>query len=414
MSFTAAEHTKSGPDKGWMRIVARSGYPRSVVRVPPLRLVAHAASLLCSGVVGCSFLESLDGYTGGPGVPDAASGPGPEAGIPEAGSPGDGETGPPAAARTRIYVLGGSATASGSTSVADVRFAEIQDDGSLGAWVSAAPLAQPLHYASSVQGADFAALLGGENANGVFDTILRSALTGSADGGAAGGTLGGFTVAGTFPNARLRHASVLRDGFVFVVGGYTGASSLDGIYSGRLDRTTQGPFRSVASLPYVRARMTLAQTATNLYVIGGTTTGDAKVDDIHVVPFEPEGELGAVRETTPLPKATEHPRAFVQGDNLVVLGGESSDGSEAAVTIFPITASGDLGAGVASAPMPEGRQQFGLTVVRDHVYVIGGLKGENAVTTVYVGDVAANGAISAWRTTTPLPSPIGYFGLAVF
>ncbi|MEN8376130.1 MAG: IPT/TIG domain-containing protein [Gemmatimonadota bacterium] len=115
-----------------------------------------------------------------------------------------------------LYAIGGVDDA-GATS-ADVWMAQIGLDGSLGSWVPASTLPQPLHSASASLFRGFLYLTGGaDSLHAATGVVYRAAI-------AEDGSLGAWESIGTLPGPRAYHAQIGFGPFLHVIGGDAGTT----------------------------------------------------------------------------------------------------------------------------------------------------------------------------------------------
>jgi hypothetical protein len=183
-----------------------------------------------------------------------------------------GPTGPTATSNM-VYVTGGadSAYAPGT----GVYFSTVQSNGQLGTWTTTAPLpaARAFHasaiatpFNSRVRGAGFIYVLGGATtaAGAPSSTIYRAALDPS-------GLVGTWQAVAELPLALHSMGAVLFRGDLYVAGGSTtGNAPVSGVYRARIDSLgTLGAWQTLPALPSARTYHGLAQFGGSLYVLGG-------------------------------------------------------------------------------------------------------------------------------------------------
>lgn len=172
-----------------------------------------------------------------------------------------------------VYVLGGADSTYAPRD--SVYFATIQSTGQLSAWTATASLpgARAFHGAvvatpfnSRVQGNGFIYVLGGAtDAAGVpANTVYRGAL-------AADGSVGGWTTLGTLPAALHSLGAVIFRGEIYIGGGSgSGNAPVATVYRVRLDTLGNlGSWQSLAALPAPRTYHGWATFGGYLYAFGG-------------------------------------------------------------------------------------------------------------------------------------------------
>lgn len=177
-----------------------------------------------------------------------------------------------------VYVTGGADSTRSPRS--DVMFAPIQANGQLGAWTSTAALPSPVAFHASVvatafnsrvktTGAGYIYVLGGENdSTGVpTATIYRGAL-------ATDGTVSAWTTAGQLPVALHSLGAVIFRGDLYIAGGSTtGNAPSNAVYRARIDSLgVLGSWQAQPSLPSKRSYSALLQFGGALYTVGGDSS----------------------------------------------------------------------------------------------------------------------------------------------
>lgn len=160
----------------------------------------------------------------------------------------------------------------------------------------------------------------------------------------------------------------------------------------------EGEWQSRADLSVgPRQEVGVAALGGEIYVVGGFDDRGNIVRDVLV--YAPESDDW--REAAPLPFPLHHANLAAADDKLVVAGsliGPSFDANGRVLLYDP--AADEWSEGL---PMPTGSERGGaaVTVLDDHVYVIGGLRAGSAVREVSRYDVKAH----AWESLPSLPEP---------
>jgi len=184
-------------------------------------------------------------------------------------------------------------------------------------------------------------VIGGADAGAARNTVERAAMY-------PDGTLGRFAIvpAVTLTTARSRHQAVTIGGFLYVIGGSDGTSSIASIERAPITDGTLGPFETVADvvLTTARAEMTSAVIGNWLYVVGGTD-GSQPLDTIERAYFASDGSVGTfelVADVT-LKTARKGHTSLVTLDGLYVFAGSGGQPLDT-IEKLPISPDGDLGA----------------------------------------------------------------------
>ncbi|OGR44564.1 MAG: hypothetical protein A2X35_00440 [Elusimicrobia bacterium GWA2_61_42] len=263
----------------------------------------------------------------------------------------------------RIYVAGGISDAGsvtgGSGYINNIYYcADMNPDGTLGAWKAASPMPEFLglgmHAAASYNGRLY--VLGGTNLLGPRNVAYFSAVN-------ADGTLTGWQPTTPMPQKVAAHAAA--------------------IYGGRL------------------------------YVTGGSVRNTGATALTYSAPINADGALGEWRYETPLPSTLFGHKSFTRAGKLFVLGGSAAPrmyGEEglpagaisSMVYGAAINADGTLGAWAAQPAMPAQLALFALVDTEKSVYLLGGFDG-GVVNSVYFSPISADGALGDWQALQALP-----------
>lgn len=174
-----------------------------------------------------------------------------------------------------VYVTGGAD--SSYTPGASVYFAQIADNGQLGAWTSTAPLPAAVAFHASVAATPFNSRVKGPGYIYVFGGAVDA--SGTPTNAVYRGTLGtdgavsAWSAAGQLPAAVHSLGAVLFRGDIYLVGG-SGADNtpVAEVYRARLDSLgTIGEWVPQPALPLARSYARVAQFGGYLYAFGGDT-----------------------------------------------------------------------------------------------------------------------------------------------
>ena len=211
---------------------------------------------------------------------------------------------------------------------------------------STMPVGVSGHSASfaSVQGAtstaNFVYVTGGADSTNAPRTSVWTA------GVLASGQLGAWTSTTALPTGRAFHASVVATpfnsrvkgtGFLYVLGGATDAAGTpaSSIYRAPLAVDgTVGAWESLGTLPAALHSMNAVIFRGEIYVAGGSTTGNAPVANVYRARLDSLGAIGPWQTLAGLPTARSYHGLTQFGGFLYVFGGESAalppnDGSAA-------------------------------------------------------------------------------------
>lgn len=300
-----------------------------------------------------------------------------------------------------LYVVGGTDGTFGSLSTihADIQRAQIQADGSLGAWQLAGSIGNgsadiPLAGHGMIRvvaddGAIGMAIAGGGGPTGTLGQVLAGYVQ-NVDQSV--GMWGAFTpvisaaqggqVFGSF-NTFEAHQLAL-------VGGLQGSTPVDHVIIAATMDVSVPTWRDGPPLPQPRYAHGSAQVGVSalpdIYLIGGLGTGGSLASTVLVAVRDSTMEVTSWASAGTLPGAVAFPQISVMGDHVYVMGGVAGDpGFDALVTSVrvasatasTVSAHGTLSefAAVPGGDLPEGRAGALVATFGTTVYIVGGMMG---------------------------------------
>lgn len=172
-------------------------------------------------------------------------------------------------------------------------------------------------------------VLGGQDSTGALQNAVYYATIGTS------GTVNAFTTTTALPEsvsfarvfiATPRNSLVSGIGYLYVLGGMTTAAGqrTATIYRGTLatDGTVSG-WTAAGTLPAPLSSFGEAVVFGQLYIWGGSTTGNAPVATVYRTTIDASGNLGAWQSLTPLPFKRAYFGAGAFGQYLYAFGGDS-------------------------------------------------------------------------------------------
>jgi len=294
-----------------------------------------------------------------------------------------------------MYVLGGS---NGSTYYADTQYAPINADGSVGAWATSTSFTTARHEHTSVVQNGFVYVLGGYTGSNNLADVQFAPIN-------ANGTLGTWVATTSFITARQSHASAIYNGYIYVTGGSNGKNLADVQYAPINTNGTIGAWTtSITSFAVARSGLTAIAYNNFMYILGGTT-GTA-LNTYQYAPITATTPVIAGQTTdTSFTTARQQHTAVIYGGYIYVLGGNATGTALADVQYAPVNAIGSLGAWATTTSFSTPRYAHTSVVHNGYVYVIGGYNGTTAYSDVQYAPFSANGTLGSWATTTALAAP---------
>jgi len=305
-----------------------------------------------------------------------------------------------------LYLTGGT---NGSARYADIQYARINADGTLGSWqssVSTLPSARNSHQVLGY--GDRLYVLGGASVGGVVNDVQFAPIT-------AAGTLGSWTQSTAFSTVRYGHASVIENGFLYVLGGQNGTSLNDVQFAPlRPDGHVGTTWVKAADLPSSgRVLFTSVVHDGFLYVTGGFTSGYS--NDVQFAPVLADGTLGPWTATRPFATPRAGHASVIHNGFIYVLGGDKAQYQHLNdVQFAKINADGTLGDWVATTSFATTRLNPASAVHGGRLYVMGGITGTSTILSdVQYSTINPDGTLGNWATTTALPTARYQHGVQV-
>jgi N-acetylneuraminic acid mutarotase len=266
----------------------------------------------------------------------------------------------------------------------DVQMAPINSDGTLGSWAATTALpsgASGALVANNGYLYNVAGFVTGPS-GATTDAVLVAPIN-------TNGTLGAWAATANLPAARGNHASVVNNGFLYVIGGWSlSTGSLDGVLVAPINANgTLGTWVVTTSLPAGRSGHEAVAHNGYLYVVGGY---DSYFNDVQMAPVNANGTLGSWTSVGTFSPGRAYTASVAHNDFLYVMGGVSpavlSD-----VQLAPIRSNGTLGPFVPLSGFPGPRATHSGVAYNGFLYVLGG------------NSAAANGAFldDVWMVRLP-------------
>ncbi len=281
--------------------------------------------------------------------------------------------------RDRLYTIGGSRSSSGVDAVYTTR---VSTDGVLEPWISARSLPNKLYIHAAVVSNGQIFVIGGWDGSNWHREVLRSTIQ-------PDGSLGAWGKVGDYPTEIALHDAVAVGPSVYVVGGQNIDGGLTSVRYALVDAAGNlGSWADTSGLPIPLYRLSVTASDRFLYVTGGYDGASAR-SDVFYAPINPNGSLGAWIPTTAMPDTRYYHGSHIRNGRLTVVGGQGANGELANVCSAPILANGTLGGWTCDEPtLPEPLQRFGSVIYplhgSDALYVFGGRNGDNYRNNVYL------------------------------
>jgi hypothetical protein len=303
-----------------------------------------------------------------------------------------------------LYVAGGKTT--GGTYQNDIQYAAIAADGTIGSWSAATNLPSARSDFGLVAYGGNMYVLGGNESGSAGNDVQHTAIN-------SNGSLGGsWTSDNTFTTARYAFGAVAYNGYMYVMGGYTGSVyQADVQYVAINSDGSLGAWASTNSFTTGRSGGMIAAAYGGYMYIGGGYNG-AALGDVQIAALNSDGTIGTFDTTIGFPGTIYNTTSSAYNGSLCVysgnrtLGNSTADGSE--VLCSKIGVNGNLEgwqqsfvtAGPASSPYTV---SAAVAVYQGNAYYTGGItSGTTYATAGYVLGLDTTSRVAHYSTLIDL------------
>ncbi len=238
-------------------------------------------------------------------------------------------------------------------------------------------------------------------------------------GGLTGGTVGTWATNGAgFTTGRYFHGQTVYNGYVYIGGGLGSSTQSDIQYAKINSDGTLGTWTATASIPGANAaRYGEGMVAYNgyMYIMGGYT-GSTYLDDILYTSINSDGTLSSNWQTSSvnLP-TTRYTFGLVAYNNHFYLSGGFNGSLKNDSYYSTINADGSISSWTTGATFTNARFKHGMVQYNGYLYIVGGFN--NNVT--YYSDVQyakinSDGSYGSWATTTSFTTGRYSMGLVAY
>jgi hypothetical protein len=267
------------------------------------------------------------------------------------------------AAEGYVYIIGGCGSLSqGNTScpspLTTVEAAQINADGSLGNWSTRSTLPEGRWAGSAAYYNGYIYMTGGCASS--LGTCVHRGTSYYAQITDTSGTLGAWQTESDAFTARREHATVITDGYVYIIGGFTSAST-PSVEKAPITDPGFGTFGGVANLPAGRTRLAAVAQGGFIYVSGGFATTTVLRGQIGA-----GGSISAWTDSGTISSGGgDNAMAVYNGYLYVINSGTSVD-------YAPINSDGSLGTFVSNQARSGSRLLMGATVSSNGYLILWG------------------------------------------
>ena len=223
-----------------------------------------------------------------------------------------------------IYIITGTEAGTYPTGVTGVWVAPLNSDGTIGAWSTTTALPSARYGCGTVVYNGRLYVLGGSSNQSTFlnDVVWADINT--------DGTLGAWTTTTALTSARWDLSATAFNGFMYVAGGSSGGQLNDAFVAPINADGSLGTWTATTSLPTGRSRHTIWALGGYVYSLGGYDGSTVAINATIVAPIAANGSLGQWTPTTAIPITPgfySFGLAIAQGTPIVTGGYAYSTGS---------------------------------------------------------------------------------------
>ena len=321
-----------------------------------------------------------------------------------------------------IYTVGGNISNSSNAQTSTVFYAPINSSGSVGAWATTTKMPSPLSVDSAVFANGYVYTISGEDSNGVATSSVFSAQINSTN------LVGGWSRLPALPSVIIasNRAAVSYNGYLYTIGGDDSASiRTSTVRYAKMNSTILGS--SFTTSFYLTRNQNNAYyendwsggpgqngpaTSTNNLFSTSTNIVYSRAGSITV-------QLNILSSTTPLPSAVFYNGAAVNNGYIYSLGGQNVAGGAITSTVYysKPNADGTISNWSSTTPLPHSAISQRNVVNNGYIYSIGGFDSTVAccqvTSSVFYAKLNATGSISNWSSTASMLVSVEAFGAAV-
>jgi N-acetylneuraminic acid mutarotase len=225
-----------------------------------------------------------------------------------------------AATETQLYFVGGEDAGGPSASVYR---AAINPDGSVGAWSATSSLPQARSKAALIRAGDYLILSGGNNGIAPVFEVYYAQIN-------PDGSLGAWAATTSLPVTLRLHAMAALDGRAYVLGGDAGRGGIrSDVYQAQINANgTVGSWTATTSLPVAMSGHSAVASDGVIVVLGGLS-GTTYRSQVHCAKVGVAGALGEWTTPAALPIAVAYHGAVLNGGYIFTVAGANAAGRRA-------------------------------------------------------------------------------------
>lgn len=265
-----------------------------------------------------------------------------------------------------VYFMGG---VSGGSQVADVYYASINSDGSLGAWThSANSMVTAVSAFAFASYNGYVYVIGGNQGGGVYSQSVQMAQLNSGSCGTSA-----WTTTTNYRDTLGNEPAVAYNGYLYTMGSKAGSTTSTYSIPINADGTLGTTWTQQTSFNNQRSKGNFVAYGGYLYLVGGQVSSLA-ITSVEYAKFTGSGTLGAWSTTSSLNTGRSYPGAVAYNGYLYAIGGDDDTSTAYATTeSAKINADGSLGSWSYNTAMSHTlRNNPNISSDGNHLYFVSG------------------------------------------
>jgi len=282
--------------------------------------------------------------------------------------------------------------------------AEKQESVWIQGWQETSSLPVPRAGAATVVSNGVIYMIGGVDGRTIFNDVIYSRINND-------GSLGLWqSAASTLNEERVFISAVVRDGFIYVVGGGNGPNGehlLNTVERASiLPDGNLGPWEAQEKMLLPRRCSKITIIGDSMYTFGGFS--GALLDSVERVKFSDHGKLGEWQmeeEKLTIPRYVTGAKKWK--NNAYIIGGHDQNKGVGIQDVewSRVSNTGSFEKWQSTSSLQIGR--YGLITAghNDDLYALGGISGAEYLDSIEKSRISSDGSVSQWVQTTPLTQP---------
>lgn len=310
-----------------------------------------------------------------------------------------------AVAGGRVYTIGGrTRTAGGGVNVASIQYASFNANGTLSSWTL-----NSTDYVGDVNNQAAAAYNGyiyslGSAGGGLSDRVYRASVNGD-------GTLSSWTRMSDLTRTRNYDSLALYGGYLYVGGGGVSGGTTDSVEYVKInDDGTLGTWTTTSSMTEIKRRQTMIAINGYMYAVGGEDNSSSPLSTVEYAKINSDGTLGIWTRSANLTVTFNNGSATALNDTIYAISGEHNGSRSKNVLKLTVNSGGTGAAGswtTASSDLstayPNGIAYNNMFIYNGYLYTVGGMSNSSYIADTWSAPLNADGSTGTWTQQSSMP-----------